>query len=47
MSAKYDSKRTKTDALIEQGTFNPTSEKVRDPKFRGSEFFDPRDAVQV
>lgn len=39
MSAKYDSKRTKTDVLIEEGTFNPTPEKVRDPKFRGSEFF--------
>ncbi len=24
MSAKYDSKRTKTDVLIEEGTFNPT-----------------------
>ena len=47
MSAKYDSKRTKTDVLIEEGTFNPTPEKVRDPKFRGSEFFDPHDAVQV
>lgn len=47
MSAKSDSKRTKTDVLIEEGTFNPTPEKVRDPKFRGSEFFDPHDAVQV
>ncbi|WP_376743729.1 helix-turn-helix domain-containing protein [Ensifer canadensis] len=47
MSAKYDSKRAKTDVLIEEGTFNPTPEKVRDPKFRGSEFFDPHDAVQV
>lgn len=47
MSAKYDSKRSKTDALIEEGTWNPTPDKVRDPKFRGSEFFDPHDAVQV
>ena len=47
MSAKYDSKRSKTDVLIEEGTFNPTPEKVCDPKFRGSEFFDPHDAVQV
>ncbi len=47
MSAKYDSKRSKTDALIEEGTFNPSPEKVRDPKFRESEFFDPHDAVQV
>jgi len=47
MSAKYDGKRSKTDVLIEEGTFNPTPDKVRDPKFHGSEFFDPRDAVQV
>lgn len=47
MSAKYDSKRSKADFLIEEGTFNPTPDKVRDPKFQGSEFFDPRDAVQV
>ena len=45
--AKHDSKRAKTDALLEQGTLNPTPEKVRDPKFQESEFFDPRDAVQV
>ena len=42
-----DGKRSKTDALIEAGTFNPDPGKVRDPKFRGSEFFDPHDAVQV
>jgi len=47
MPAKYDSKRSKNEALIEEGTFNPTPEKVRDPKFRSSEFFDPHDAVQV
>jgi len=45
--AKPDSKRSKTDALLEEGTLNPTPEKVRDPKFQESEFFDPRDAVQV
>jgi len=45
--AKHDSKRSKTEALLEEGTLNPTPEKVRDPKFRGSEFFDPHDAVQV
>jgi Homeodomain-like domain len=44
---KHDSKRSKTDALLEEGTLNPTPEKVRDPKFQGSEFFDPHDAVQV
>jgi transposase len=45
--AKHDSKRSKTEALLEEGTLNPTPEKVSDPKFRGSEFFDPHDAVQV
>jgi transposase len=45
--AKHDSKRSKADALLEEGALNPTPEKVRDPKFRGSEFFDPHDAVQV
>jgi transposase len=45
--SKHDSKSSKTDALLEEGTLNPTPEKVRDPKFRGSEFFDPHDAVQV
>jgi len=45
--AKHDSKRSKTDALLEEGTLNPTPEKVRDPKFLGSEFFDADDAVQV
>ena len=40
-------KRTKLDALIEEGTLNPQPEKVRDAKFKPGEFFDPRDAVQV
>jgi transposase len=43
----HDSKRSKTDALLEEGTLNPTPEKVRDPKFQESEFFDPHDVVQV
>jgi transposase len=47
MSAKHGNRRTKTEALIEEGTFNPAADKVRDPKFNGSEFFDPQDAVQV
>ena len=47
MPPKHDSKRSKTDALIEEGTFNPAPDKVRDPKFRSGEFFDPRDVVQV
>ena len=38
---------SKVNALIEAGTLNTTPEKVCDPKFRDSEFFDPRDAVQV
>jgi len=47
MPAKPDSRRSKTEALIEEGALNPAPDKVRDPKFRGSEFFDPRDVVQV
>ena len=43
---KHDGK-SKTDALIDEGTFNPAPDKVRDPKFRAGEFFDPRDVVQV
>jgi len=45
--ARNDSRRSKVDALREEGALNPTPEKVRDPKFRESDFFDPRDAVQV
>jgi transposase len=37
----------KTSALLQEGTLNPFPEKVTDPKFRDSEFFDPRDVVQV
>ena len=47
MSARSDSKRAKKDALLEDGTLNPSPEKVHDPKFRTSEFFDPHDVVQV
>ena len=47
MPAKNDSKRSKAEVLLEEGALNPAPEKVRDPKFRESEFFDPRDAVQV
>jgi hypothetical protein len=42
-----DSKQSKRDALIKEGTLNSAPDKVRDPKFRGGEFFDPHDAVQV
>jgi transposase len=47
MSLKVDRNRAKADALLKEGTLNSTPEKVRDPKFRDGEFFDPRDAVQV
>jgi transposase len=40
-------KDPKEAALIEDGTLNPSPEKVRDPKFHQSDFFDPRDIVQV
>jgi len=38
---------SKASALLEEGTLNPSPEKVGDPKFQGNEFFDPRDLVQV
>jgi transposase len=47
MPAKSKSMSPKVRALLEEGTLNPTPEKVRDRKFRESEFFDPRDVVQV
>ncbi len=47
MRTKRDGNRSKADALLEEGTLNPAPEKVLDPKFRESEFFDPRDVVQV
>lgn len=37
----------KLEALRAQGTLNPHPQDVRDPAFVDSEFFDPRDAVQV
>jgi len=47
MPSKNKHGNAKTNALREEGTFNPAPEKVGDPKFRASEFFDARDAVQV
>ena len=47
MRTKHEGKRSKADTLREEGTLNPAPEKVLDPKFRESEFFDPRDIVQV
>jgi transposase len=37
----------KAASLVEDGTLNPFPERVSDPKFRQSDFFDPRDVVQV
>ena len=47
MPARRDSKYPKVRALVEEGTLNPAPEKVHDPKFRDSDFFDPHDIVQV
>ncbi|NCO88147.1 MAG: helix-turn-helix domain containing protein [Rhodobacterales bacterium] len=47
MSAHPDSKRSKTEALREEGTLNPAPDKVQDPKFQEGDFFDPHDVVQV
>lgn len=44
---KSKSQPLKVEALLDEGTLNPTPQKVRDPKFRETEFFDPRDIVQV
>ena len=38
---------TKGESLRRQGVLNPRPRKVTDPLFRRSEFFDPRDLVQV
>lgn len=37
----------KVQTLLAQGTLNSRAQDVRDPAFSGSEFFDPRDLVQV
>jgi transposase len=47
MAAKRTSNSSKVTALRAEGTFNPAAERVRDPKFRAHDFFDPRDLVQV
>jgi transposase len=44
---RNDRKDPRAAALLEEGTLNRSPEKVSDPKFRESEFFDPRDVVQV
>ena len=38
---------SKLDALRQQGALNPRPLDVKHPLFQGSEFFDPRDLVQV
>jgi hypothetical protein len=43
----HSSRRSKVDALAEDGSLNPAPEKVGDPKFQEGGFFDPRDVVQV
>jgi len=40
-------KDPKVAALLADGALNPSPEKVADPKFLRSAFFDPRDIVQV
>src|ERR1700691_1283832 len=47
MPTKSDRKHPKSRVLLEESTLNPVPEKVHDPKFRDSEFFDPHDVVQV
>ena len=37
----------KVDALRKEGALNPEPERVVDPMFTGSDFFDPRDRVQT
>jgi transposase len=45
--AKRERKNPRVQALVEEGTLNPSPEKIKDPKFLESEFFDPHDIVQV
>jgi transposase len=47
MSAKSKGEPPRIKVLREEGTLNLTPDKVRDRKFQGNEFFDPRDIVQV
>lgn len=47
MPPRKDTKQAKTKALRAEGTLNAAPEKVSDLKFVQSDFFDPRDVVQV
>jgi transposase len=40
-------RQTKRSFLRQQGTLNPRPQKVQHESFRGSEFFDPEDLLQV
>ncbi|MGH8585262.1 MAG: helix-turn-helix domain containing protein [Gammaproteobacteria bacterium] len=45
--AKTRTPEPKVDALRQQGTLNPHPERVADPLFASSDFFDSRDLIQV
>lgn len=45
--SSYNSRPSKAQALLEEGTLNTAADKISDPKFHEGEFFDPRDIVQV
>ena len=47
MSSQSNLKQKKASSLMEEGTFNAFSEKVKASGFQEGEFFDPRDLVQV
>ena len=47
MPKRTDQPDPKTTALLEDGTWNPSPEGIRDSKFQQGEFFDPRDLLQV
>ena len=47
MPKRSERKDPKAAALVEDGTLNPFPETVGDAKFHQSDFFDPRDIVQV
>ena len=47
MRKRDDRRDPKSEALLKEGTLNPSPDRVGDPTFQGSEFFDQRDLVQV
>ncbi len=47
LMAKTKAPDPKTQALRQRGSLNPHPDKVADPLFATSDFFDPRDVVQV